>query len=224
MSDEIKTPEPQVDPIKNLKAEMDRKLGNADSKLTELQKTNELLLSKLSSLTQPAPKAPKEDLSDLLYKDPEAYARLIEERAEKRAVERVSAQQEKLNKVNSIIGSLTQEYPELQDGNHQLTKRAVEIYSALPDEEKQSSLSYKLAVKDAAEELAIKPRSKRPVDEEPSFGSSSGARSRAKATKLDGATEELARMFGIDTSDSKVKERLLAKQNRNWNRYEPVKK
>ncbi len=226
MSDESTPESTQADPIKNLKAEMDRKLGNADSRLSELQKTNELLMAKLSSISSPAtPAAKTESLSDILYADPERYARIVEERAEARATERVSQQQQKANKVNTVVNQLAQEFPELSDNNHSLTKRAVEIYQALPDEEKNSSLSYKMAVREAAEELSIKPKSKRPVDEEPSFGGSSGgSRSRRATAKLDTNTEELAAMLGLDTSDPKTKERMIASQNRNWNRYQPVKK
>jgi hypothetical protein len=217
------TPETQ-DPIKNLKAEIDRKLGNADSRMAELQKTNEALISKLNELTKPtqAQKPAEPSMSDLLYSDPEKYAQLIQERAEQRAVERISRQQDKIAKVNGVIGQLAAEYPELSDSNHALTKKAVEIYNSLPEEEKQTSLAYKMAVREAAEELSVKPKSKRPVDDEPSFGSS-GSRSGRRSQKLDSGTEQLARIFGIDTSDEKVKSRLLAKQNRNWTKFEPIK-
>jgi hypothetical protein len=221
MSDQTHSPE-QADPIKNLKAEMDRKLGNADAKLAELQKTNEALLSKLSSISKPAPAA-EPSLSDLLYSDPERYAQIIQERAEQRALEKMNRHNSQIQKVNSVIGQLASEYPELSDSNHALTKKAVEIYNALPEEERQTSLAYKMAVREAAEELSVKPKSKRPV-EEPEFNSSYSGRRSGKSQKLDPVTEEFASLFGIDTNDAKIKQSLLEKQNRNWNRYEPVSK
>lgn len=223
MSDETKAPE-AADPLKNLKAEFDRKLGNADSKLAELQKTNELLMAKIQAMNTPAPVKKETSLTDLLYSDPEAYAREIESRAEAKALARVTAQQEKMNKVSNTIGALVNEYPELQDNGHSLSKRAVEIFSSLPDEEKQSSLSYKMAVKDAAEELGIKPRSKRPVDEEPSFSGSyrSSSRSRKKEG-ISPVTEAWAEALGVNLKDEKVKARVLENQSRDWTKYKPIK-
>ncbi len=224
MADDVTTPPEQQDPLKNLKSEFDRKLGNADARLAELQRSNELLMSKLNSIAPTAAAAKSENLSDILYADPERYARIVEERAEARAMDKMNRQQEKMGKVNNTINALAQEFPELSDGNHQLTKRAVEIYSSLSDEERNSSMSYKMAVREAADELSIKPKSKRPVDDEPSFGSSGSRGASRRAAKLDGSTEEFASILGLDTSDSKVRERLLAKQNRNWSQYQPVRK
>lgn len=220
MSDDIQTPE-QIDPLKNLKAEMERKLSNSEARLSELQKTNELLFSKLNELTTPkAAPAPQKQvsMSDLLYSNPEEYARIIEERA----MERVAAQQQRAQKVNGVISQLAQEFPELSDNNSSLTKRAVEIYNSLPPEEKQSSLSYRLAVKDAADELGLKPKSKRPVDDEPSFGSSGRSAPRRK-DKLNPMTEVWATALGLDPSDPKVKARLVERQNRDWHKPKPVK-
>jgi hypothetical protein len=184
------------------------------------------LLAKLTELTKPAQKASAKeaDLSELLYSDPQKYAEVIEARAEARAAARFQESQQKQFKTQSVLSELQAEFPELSDSNHPLYKKAVEIYNALPEDERQSAASYKLAVKSAALEEGIKPRSKRPVDEEPSFGASnSGMRSsQRKSGKLDSTTEEWAKIFGIDTSNAQVKERLVQKQNRNWNKYEPV--
>lgn len=231
MSDDIKSAEgsaaeSQADPIVNLKAEMSRKLGNTESKISELQKTNELLLSKLSQLTQPAaaPAAKSADLSTLLYSDPDAYAAEIERRAEERAMRRVNEQQAQAVRTNSVLAELQNEFPELSDSGNELTKKAVEMYNNLPPDEKNSSLAYKVAVKAAALELGVKPRSKRPVDDEP-MGSSYGQRSgsRRAATKLAPETEELAAIFGLDTSKQEVKDRLLKNSQRNWTKYKPIK-
>jgi hypothetical protein len=205
---------------------MARKLGNTDTKISELQKTNELLLSKLTQLTQPAA-APrqKQDLSTLLYNDPDAYAAEIERRAEERAMARVNQQQAQAAKTGNVIAELQAEFPEIADSNNELTKKAVEMYNNLPDDEKNSSLAYKVAVKAAALELGVKPRSKRPVDEVP-MGSSSNHRSsnsRRSSNKLSTETEQLAAIFGIDTSKSDVKERMIKASQRDWTKYKPVK-
>jgi hypothetical protein len=209
-----------VDPLVNLKAELNRKVSNTESKLEQFQKTQEALLAKLSELTAPkaAPKAEKEEsLADLVYTDPEKYAAIIEERAEKKILGQISRQQAQMAKTQSVLSELQAEFPELSSQDHELTKKAVEVYNSLPDDEKSSSLAYKVAVKQAALDLGYKPKSKRPVDDEPSFGPSSG--SRPRRNKLDSATEQLASMFGLNTSDPKVKERLVKASNREWNKY-----
>lgn len=228
MSDQNSTPE---DPIKNLKAEMDRKLSNSEAKLSELSNTNIALMQKLEEISRSvkpqAPASSNEDLSDVFYKDPTRYAQIVEERASARA-EKASQQREAaMRKTQGVLGQLQNDFPELASPDHELTRRAVEIYNGLPDDEKASSMSYKLAVQSAAVEMGVKPRSKRPVaDDEPtgSSGSSSGRSSTRKREKLDSNTEELAAIFGIDTSNPEVKERLIRTSNRDWSRYQPVKK
>lgn len=214
-----------ADPLVNLKAELSRKMSNSEAKLAEFAKTQEILLSKLNELTTPkaAPKATEtESLSDLMYSDPERYAAVIQERAEQRIMGQISKQQSQMAKTQSVLSELQAEFPELAHADHELTKKAVEVYNSLPEDERSSSLAYKVSVKQAALDLGYKPKSKRPADEEPSFGSSSG-RSARKSNKIDGATEQLAAMFGINTSDPKVKERLVKASQREWNKYKNPK-
>lgn len=233
MSDEQQgTPSPETsDPIKNMKSEFDRKFGNTDAKLSEMAATNAALLAKLNELTsQRAPSAPaaQEELSDVFYKDPARYAQIVADRASAQAEARSSQREAASRKTQGILGQLQAEFPELASADHELTRKAVEIYNALPDDEKASSMSYKLAVQSAAVELGVKPRSKRPASDQEDLGSSgyssSGNRSQRKSTKLDPATEELARMFGIDTSKAEVKDRLIKSSGRNWTKYQEVKK
>lgn len=219
------------DPIKNIKSEFDRKFGNTEAKLAEMASTNAALLAKLNELTSsraPAPEPKSEDLSDVFYKDPQRYAQIVADRAAQQAEARAAQREAATRKTQTVLGQLQAEYPELASSDHELTRKAVEIYNSLPDDEKASSMSYKLAVQSAAVELGVKPRSKRPVSDQEDLGSSgysSGpSRSQRKSTKLDPATEELAQMFGIDTSKPEVKERLIKSSGRNWNKYQPVKK
>lgn len=225
MSDENNgTPEGGQDPLVNLKAELNRKLSNSEQKMVEFAKTQEALLSKLNEMTQPkaAPAAKAEEsLSDIMYSDPDKYAALIEERAEKRIMGQISRQQAQVAKTQSVLSELQSEFPELASADHELTKKAVEVYNSLPEDERSSSLAYKVSVKQAALDLGYKPKSKRPADEEPSIGS--GGRVPRKSNKLDSSTEQLASMFGLNTSDPKVKERLIKSANREWTKFRSPK-
>ncbi len=230
MSDEIKSPESDNDPVRNLKAEMNRKLSNSDAKLQELANTNMALMQKLEeisrSVSKPQSAQNHEDMSDIFYKDPSRFAQIVEERASAKAEKAASQREQAMRKTQGVLGQLQNEFPELADSGADLTRKSVEIYNSLPDEEKASSMSYRLAVQSAAIELGIQPKSKRPVSDEPTGSSSSNGRSGSsrRKEKLTPETEELAAIFGIDTSKSEVKERLIKSTNRNWSQYQPVKK
>jgi hypothetical protein len=207
------------DPLVNLKAELNRKLTNSEEKIAQFQKTQDALLAKLNEMSAPkAAPAQKESLSDLIYSDPDRYAAIITSQAVEAATSHISKQQMQQAKTQGVLQALQNEFPELSDSGHELTQKAVEVYNSLPDDERSSSLAYKVAVKQAALDLGYKPKSKRPAEEEPSIGSSGGYKTR-KSTKVDAATEQLAAMFGINTSDPKVKERLVKASNREWNKY-----
>lgn len=207
--------------ITNLKGEFDRKIGN-------LEKTNQNILATLQSLVKPAPKPkadPSQDLDKLIYDDPKEYTRRVKEMAKNETMAELSAQNTKTNKVNNVIAGLYADFPELQDVNHDLTKKAVEIYEKFTEEEKQSPLSYKLAVKDAAEELGVQPKKKRAVvEDDDNFslgGGSAGTRTtKTKSEKLDPRTIEFAKLMGLDTDDQKVMDSLKKRaQRRDWGRW-----
>ena len=209
--------------LKNVKEEFTRKQANTDSQLASLKQQNEALMSKLNSFTPASfgAQAPaKEELSDLIYSNPERYTQLIEERATKAAEKNIEGRLNAQARGNSTIASLHAEFPELASNDHELTKKAVEIYSALPDDEKSSPLSYKVAVKEAALELGIKPKSKR-TDEEQLMSSGGGSGSRKeRKPKISQQTADFAAAVGLDINDPKVKERIEGRQGRNWNKYE----
>lgn len=223
MSDENK---PQgEDPIVQLKSEFTRKLSNTESQLGELKKANEVLLQELKKISQPAPapRASKEDdLETIMYTDPRRYTEMVEERAEARVLSKINQANQVQQKQNNVISSLTSEYPELMNTDHELTKKAVEIYSQLPDEDKTSPMAYKLAVKEAAMELGVKPRSKRSDEESYSFGGSQGG-PRKKKESVDAATVDFARMMGLNVDDPKVKERLAKRAQRDWRAPKTIK-
>lgn len=219
MSDEIKTG--GEDPIQQVKGEFTRKLSNTEAQITELKKANEAMLAQLKKLTTPppAPKTESEDVEDILYRDPKRYTEIVERRAEERVMSKLRAEQAVQQKQSTVLSSLINEFPELSNNDHELTKKAIELYNNLPDDDKTSPMAYRLAVKEAAMELGVKPRSKRAEDDSYSFGGSSGGTSsRKKKETLDSSTLDFAKIMGLDTSDPKVKERLAARAARDWKR------
>ena len=227
MADDIKSGAlGEQDPLKNLKEEFSRKMGNVEKNMSSLEATNKQLLAQLQSLApKPQAAAPSKTLANQWFDNPDGAADEIVQRA----VSKVQSQWQQANEDNarqqSTLSSLVSEFPELSNGNHELTKEAVKIYDALSVEEKRSPIAYKAAVKEAALDLGYKPMKKRSEDEQEFYlkgGNSSGSSERKpRAAKIDDATLEFARRVGIDVSDQKVKDRFTNKHGRKtYTRYE----
>ena len=225
MSDENQNNEIESneDPIQNLKAELSRKMGNYDAQFDDLKKTNEALLSQLQNLYNekqtPTSSKNEKSLADIMYDDPEEYTRIIEERAVKKALDAQNATIRSQQEQQTVINNLINDYPELNQNDHGLTIRAVEIFNSLSDTEKNSNNSYRLAVREAASELGIKPKSKRKDQNDNfSFGSKSSGVPTSSKESVDDKTTEFAKIMGLDVSKKELKEKLS--KERNWNRYE----
>lgn len=184
--------------LKNLKAEMNRKLDNTTA---ELQKTNQQMQAILAAMQTPAKSEtpPASKLSDLWYDKPDEAARIIEERTTEKLRREMAAQQALQTKQQQVITGLISDFPELQDGSHELTKKAVELYNALPEDEKTHPLAYKTVVKDAALDLGIKPKSKRTPSADDGFtmGSTSGSSRSERSGSLNQMQKDLAAMLGV---------------------------
>ena len=220
MSDDVKKPETgSTDSLENMKAEFNRKLSN-------MEQANQVLRNQLSTMLKAAAPAaaPKtENLEDVWFDKPEVAAAKIEQRV----LEKVNAAAQSTQRTNSTIAKLTQDFPELMDDQSDLTKKAVEIYSSFTDDEKSSPVAYRAAVKEAALELGVKPKSQRREEQEEDDFSFSGsgagrARTEGRASRrdtVDPRTIEFAKMVGLDVSDPKVKENLKSHQKRSWRNY-----
>jgi hypothetical protein len=130
-------------------------------------------------------------------------------------------------KQNAMLGQLAADFPELTSTDSALTKRAVEIYNALPEDERTSPMAMKVAVKDAALELGLRPKSKRNASENtgdglmPTGGGSAVRKPQGGKAELDPVTEGFAAALGLNTSDAKVRERLKKRSERKtWNQFE----
>lgn len=231
MSDETKAPDAsKSDELTNLKQEMSRKLGNYESKLNELAQTNQQLLQKLSQLTQPKPisvRSDDDDMDKLWYDDPKKAAAKIKEQTKAEIMAEYQRDQEMKARTQSTLAALVADYPELNDSNSELTRRAVEIYNGMADGEKTSPIAYKAAVREAASELGVLPVKKRQVSDDDSYtGSSSSSSSNtsrraAKKDDLDPRTIAFAKLVGLNIDDDNVKNRVKERAKRtNWSKYE----
>lgn len=226
MSDDNSKSIENGDSLTNLKGEFNRKISNIEQKYSNLESTNAQLLATLQAMSAPKA-APASKIEDVWFDKPAQAAESIVAQAEERIMKKIDSRSDQLHKQNATLSQLVSDFPELSDGNHDLTKKAVEIYSGMSAEDKTSPLAYKAAVREAALELSIMPKSKRKdLDDDFSIsggGSSSARNDRASRSNssIDKATEEFARLVGVDIDDPKVKDRIKSKHNRRtYNKWE----
>jgi hypothetical protein len=238
MADPIKPTEEsgQPDPITNLKAEMSRKIGNLEEQNQKLTQTLQSLVGEMQQARKPAPKPEPQgkSASELLYDDPEGFVENVVTKAVTKSSEVISKRNQEETKKQAVLTSLYNDYPEIGDSNNALTKKALENYSQLSEEERSSPMAYKVAVRDAAAELGIMPKSKRQNADDFSFGGNSGggkdsdsqSRTRAEKETEDAVVaaasyfESAFKELGQDVNDPKFKKRLLKTSKRNFMQYE----
>jgi hypothetical protein len=217
---------PSVDEtLKNLKSEFSRKQENVSKELEQIKN----MLGGLANQQQAAQQRHKVDEADI--PDPILNPKGYKEYLKQEIMQETSQALNQNNQRQSQLSALVQNYPELQDGNSDLTKKAVENYSRLSSEEKMSPNAYKFAVQDAAAELGVLAMSKRQNNkngDDDSFTTNSGSYSSNKPSskqnrsseKIDEATLAFAQAIGKDTSDPKYIETLkkIKGERKNWNR------
>lgn len=177
------------------------------------------------SASQSATGVSDDEIEDLAYKNPKAYAKAVEQRATQKASDMVNSRLQHQNDVNVVLSQLTSEYPELGDASSDFAKKAVEIYSRMPSAQQNNPLAYKIAVRDAAAELGVLTKSKRPKNSSDDFsvsssGQNSGTRESRKTDKLDNRSLAFAELLGMDVKDTKVIERIKARTNRKYGSWE----
>lgn len=225
MSDQDQGAPEGTDALTNVKAEFSRKLSNIEQKYSNLESTNAQLLATLQAMQAPKA-APAQKIEDVWFDKPAQAAESIVAQAEERIMKKLDSRSDQLHRQNATLSELVNQFPELSDGSNEFTKRAVEIYSAMSAEDKSSPLAYKAAVKDAALEMGVVPKSKRKEYEE-DFSISGGGSSSQRAERpsrqksgVDSATEEFARLVGVNIDDPKVRDRIKSRHNRrsynNW--------
>lgn len=205
MSDEQKPASAPVAPkaddtaIKNLKAEYDRKIGN-------LEAMNKRILDQVAATMKPQAAVKEDKLDDAWFDSPRKAADMVKaELREEAAV---------VQQTNATLAKLVQDFPELNDTNSELYKKAVEIYDGFsPQDKLNPSIAYRAAVREAAIETDTKPVSKRSRDSDDDFSlaGSGGARPRSggrRGENLSKNTTDFAKIMAESVSEPALKARL----------------
>lgn len=220
MSDEAipSSPAEANDPIQNLKGEFNRKLGGLESQVSSLAALNQQLLSKLDGLSKPAhiPQGSStEDFTNVLFERPKEFIDKFQQSVSQQIDQRISGIQQQASEQTQVLSNLYDQYPELQNPSSELTKKAIEIQSGMSAEERRNPKMLRVAALEAAAELGVQPKRKRPVeDQDAAFAPSSlngkfSDREMPRSMKqAEAATMELAELMGLNVSDKKVKDSL----------------
>lgn len=226
-SEEAIAEKPQEDPIKNAKAEMDRKITNLQSENKAQLDQMAAILAEVQKSLQPKAE-PRKSAKELIFDDPESLLADVEERATRRATEAVTQQYQASQAVQLAVSSLQVQYPEFSQDGSEAAILAVAKAAKLPAKLKGTAEGARLAMLEAAQELGLMPQSKRQKSEsknEEPIGSrsSNGAANRKPAsnTKVDDKTRAVAELLGLDFNDPKQVAALeKASTRKSWGKYE----
>lgn len=227
----------QDDTIKNLKAEMARKLENINKANEQLTQQNQILSQKLEQVVdQISVKeklAQEEDLEDLRYTDPDAYIEKKLADVDKKVEEKVNTVTQTQQRQQQVLTNLANDYPEINDENSELYKTAISMANNYNADFVSTPEGMELLVNKAASKLGLLPSSKRADKQEQTEevdmdefigGGSSGSGKKPpkkKSSELDPKTIVAAKLMGLDTDDPKVIESLKKRSGRkNYNRWE----
>lgn len=216
------------DPLKELKSEFARKTDKLAQENANLSaQLNQILAAVQPKVDRSSNNVSMDDdLDELAYKDPKAFAKRVREEATKHASQYVNQSMQAQQQSNAVLSQLVSEYPELGDQRSELSLRAVEIYKGLSEADRSNPMSYKVAVRDAASELGILTKTKRRSsgDDFSLSGSNEGNssnQSRQRSSEVDNRTIAFAELLGLNTKDKKVVERIKARSGRkSWGKYE----
>jgi len=218
------------DPLKNVKAEFDRKLSNVEGKLDSMTQAQQATMEALQQLVSQGQVKPAEvdstsdELGQMIVNDPKAAVNKITQTITKQVTDRVMQENQANNSKSQELARIIQDFPELGDKDSAMTKRTVEIYSRMPKNERDNPAAYRAATLEAAMELGLKPRSKRGSSDDYQMGAgnpSDEGRRESKASSKDFETTlAFAAAMGMDVSDEKVVKRLKQHSKRQFNRWE----
>lgn len=221
-----------ADPLKNIKAEFDRKLEAQTASISKLTETTQALLQQLQTAPKHGadnknlpPPNPKKKFGERIYEDPDGAAADLGDEIENRIVSKLQKAGEANAKEQQIVATLRSDYPELWDVNSDLAQKAIEMFQKLPADERIPAM-YRVCVKDAADELSILPAKKRPKGHDDftlgqGRGGAGEGQGAGKAGQLDERTIAFAKAVGMDTDDPKVIESLKSRQRNSgeWLQY-----
>lgn len=234
-------PEGDVDPIKNLKSEMNRKLAGMNETNARLAQQNEQLNAKidllLNTVNQPKQEPiSQEDMETLRYTNPDKYVDIKMKEVESKVDQKLSQVEQSNAAKQQTLSQLAADYPEISDSNSALYKRALEMGKNYPANFVSSPEGIRLIIREAAAELGVLPtKSRKAVSNEETIedegedmsefiGGGSGANKPPSGPKkketLDPKTLAVAELMGLNINDPKVVERLKQRTKRNFKKYE----
>ena len=232
-AEEVETTSEEATRLQNLQREFDRKLQNS-SEMTQKQlqqlADSQARLMEMFNSSSTSQEDTDEDLENLMYSDPKAYASKIKEMTKREVMSEVEkssqAQSQKTAALQGAINEVISQYPELAKTDNPLTKRVYEIVGSDPAQIDPRDL--KLAVYQASNELNIAPISKRNKtmkDDDFAGLSSKGQKSKAprtKESKIPEGTTAWAKALGLNLKDPVTKKRLEARSKREWMKFKAV--
>lgn len=211
--------------LKQMEKQFSERFVQQEQHLEKLYSSQKELIEAISAQRNPAPQEETPDLTGLLLSDPEKAIKVIKESVKKEINGELDQHQSRIAQQNQTLAQLQQEFPELSDINHPLTKSALEIYGKMSNKEKESPLAYKVAIQEAAMRNNVKPKSVRQQESSDEFSMPSGVKGgpRTKGTdKLDPKTVEFARIMGLNLEDKATVERLKKNASTNLTQYSLV--
>ncbi len=217
----------QQDPVKNIKAEMDRKLSNLTKQLEEQAR----LMQQMAVQRQPeVPQASSKSTKIDPFADD--FDQQIERMVESRLNNKINAQ----SRETQVINEMRNDYPELDRADSELSQKVLEIYKQYGENER-GPLAIKAAIRDAAADLGLVPARKRARKEDSGeetlssgSGSEGGGNSRrnSKKDEIDPKTEAFAALLDKATGRERTPEQrreALKKYagRKTWNKYRDSK-
>lgn len=191
------------------------------------QKMQQLMEQILASRQAPQPaKQESKKLSDVLFDDADEAARIIEERAARRAEEQVTKRFQASQATQQAVSEVAIKYPEFGQPGSEAANLAVQRANSLPQHLRGTPEGARLVMLEVASELGLVPASKRKQQQAASDdfaigGNPAPSRRSADPVKdVDPRTLAFAQLMGVDITDPKRLEGLKKSQKRNWNKYE----
>lgn len=201
--------------LKNIKAEFNRKLEN-------LASTQQELINAITGLYVKNNGSPKEEDSDidtLIISDPKKAVNRIKSEAKNEIMKEIQDQNKLSQEQQAVISNIINDFPELSDPNHELTVKTIEIFGRMSEREKALPLSYKVAAREAADELNILPKKKRNSNSDNdsfTLNAKKGNYNKDKNNKVEDSTLAFAEAMGLDINNKDLVERLAKHAKRNF--------
>lgn len=219
----------EADRVKNLQAEMQRKIDNQQTLIEQSSRETKAQLDAiLASLNKQAPAkaAPTKKLGDMLFDDPDAAINQIAEQVGNSVTQRVMGQVSSQTQMTQAAAQLESEYPEFADRTSEHFKRVESYYKSLPQNLQGTPQGLENAAYRAAAEYGLIPKSKRQVAASsddfsmPSGGSARRQSAKEKSGEMKPEQLAFAQLLGAPLNDPKFKEVYKkAAARTEWNKY-----